>query len=80
MKKRVVSLLLAAALMIGALAGCGSDSKDGESESVTESARNESVTSVRLLLLLTPQARGGTEGIRVLMNPVWIQMRAGERM
>ena len=46
MKKRVVSLLLAAALMIGALAGCGSDSKDGESESVTESARNESVTSV----------------------------------
>ena len=46
MKKRVVSLLLAAAMMIGALAGCGSDSKDGESESVTESARNESVTSV----------------------------------
>ena len=46
MKKRVVSLLLAAALMIGALAGCGPDSKDGESESVTESARNESVTSV----------------------------------
>ena len=46
MKKRVVSLLLAAALIIGALAGCGSDSKDGESESVTESARNESVTSV----------------------------------
>ena len=46
MKKRVVSLLLAAALMIGALAGCGSDLKDGESESVTESARNESVTSV----------------------------------
>ena len=45
MKKRVFSLLLAAAISVSALAGCGSESNSGKSESVTDSEQSEVVTS-----------------------------------
>ena len=48
MKKRVVSLLLAAVLAVSALAGCGSDSNDSESESVVESVEDKGTSSESL--------------------------------
>ena len=48
MKKKVVSLLLAAALVFSALAGCGSDSKNSESGSAAESSLDEGTSSAPL--------------------------------
>ena len=48
MKKRVVSLMLAAALLISALAGCGSDSKESKSGSASKPVRDEGTSSAPL--------------------------------
>lgn len=45
MKKRVVSLFLAAVLAVSVLAGCGADSKDGKSGGTAESGQDKTVTS-----------------------------------
>ena len=48
MKKKIVSLLLAATMAISALTGCGSDSKDSKSGSVAASARDDAASSAPL--------------------------------
>ena len=48
MKKRVVSLMLAAALIISALAGCGSDSKESKNGSASKPVRDEGTSSAPL--------------------------------